>query len=93
MVGATYAEAIRTARATLGNGVPILVPGVGAQGGQLSTTVREGVDGHGRALLINASRSILFASSGPDWKEAAGREAERLKVQINQLRSGLGTRR
>lgn len=90
VVGATYADAVRVARASLGNGVPILVPGVGAQGGQLSTTVREGVDARGRGLLINASRSILFASSGPDWKAAAGREAERLKVQVNQLRSGLG---
>ncbi|MFI5419125.1 MAG: orotidine-5'-phosphate decarboxylase [Candidatus Lutacidiplasmatales archaeon] len=91
VVGATYTEAIHTARQTLGNGVPILVPGVGAQGGQLSGTVREGVDGHGRALLVNSSRSILFASDGKDWKTAAGAEAERLKVQINQLRSGLRT--
>ena len=92
VVGATYADAVRVARQALGNGVPILVPGVGAQGGQLSSTVREGVDAKGRALLINASRSILFASSGADWKKSAGSEAERLKVQINQLRSGLGKR-
>ncbi|HZY91782.1 MAG TPA: orotidine-5'-phosphate decarboxylase [Thermoplasmata archaeon] len=92
VVGATYSEAIRLARATLGNGVPILVPGIGAQGGQLATTVREGVDGHGRALLVSASRSILYASSGPDWKKAAAVETERLKVQINQLRTGLGKR-
>jgi orotidine-5'-phosphate decarboxylase len=92
VVGATFSDAIRLARRTLGNGVPILVPGIGAQGGQLATTVREGVDGHGRALLVSASRSILYASAGPDWKKAAGAEAERLKVQINQLRAGLGTR-
>ncbi len=92
VVGATFAEAIRTARQTLGNGVPILVPGVGAQGGQLSTTVREGVDAHGRALLVNASRSVLYASAGPDWKEAAAHEARRLMVEINQLRAGLGKR-
>jgi orotidine-5'-phosphate decarboxylase len=92
VVGATYIDAIRAARAALGLGVPILVPGVGAQGGQLSATVREGVDGHGRALLVNSSRGILFASSGKDWKKAAGAEAKRLKDQINQLRSGLGTR-
>ena len=92
VVGATYSEAIRLARAALGNGVPILVPGIGAQGGQLATTVREGVDGHGRALLVSASRSILYASNGPDWKKAASAEAERLKVQINQLRTGLGKR-
>ena len=92
VVGATYADAIRVARQALGNGVPILVPGVGAQGGQLSATIRDGVDAHGQALLVNASRSILYASAGPDWKAAAAREADRMRVQINQLRSGIGKR-
>ncbi|HEV8050593.1 MAG TPA: orotidine-5'-phosphate decarboxylase [Thermoplasmata archaeon] len=92
VVGATYIDAIRAARAQLGNEVPILVPGVGAQGGQLSATVREGVDGNGRGLLINSSRGIIFASNGKDWKKAAGAEAKRLMEQINQLRAGLGTR-
>jgi orotidine-5'-phosphate decarboxylase len=91
VLGATYAELFRSARESLGNGVPILVPGVGAQGGQLSTTVREGVDAHGRGLLVNSSRGIIFASAGADWKKAAGEEANRLKTQINQLRSGLRT--
>jgi len=91
VLGATFSEAFHAARATLGNGIPMLVPGIGAQGGSLSTAVREGVDAHGRALLVNASRSILYASAGTDWKKAAGGEAERLKVQINQLRAGLRT--
>jgi orotidine-5'-phosphate decarboxylase len=91
VIGATFADAFRHARATLGNGIPILVPGIGAQGGSLATAVREGVDAHGRALIVNASRSILYASSESDWKRAAGAEAERLKVQINQLRAGLRT--
>jgi orotidine-5'-phosphate decarboxylase len=92
VVGATYADAVRLAREALGNQVPILVPGVGAQGGQLSTTVREGADASGRALIVNASRSILYASGGPDWKKAARSEAVRLSTQINQLRSGLSKR-
>jgi orotidine-5'-phosphate decarboxylase len=92
VVGATYADAVRVARQLLGNEFPILVPGVGAQGGALSTTVREGVDARGRALLISASRSILYASRGPDWASAARAEAERLAGQINQLRAGLRTR-
>ena len=92
VVGSTYPEAIRLARQNLGNGVPILVPGVGAQGGQLSSAVRDGVDQHGRALLVSASRSILYASAGPDWKKAAGLEAKRMMEQINQLRAGIGTR-
>jgi orotidine-5'-phosphate decarboxylase len=91
VLGATFSEAFHAARATLGNGIPILVPGVGAQGGSLATAVREGVDAHGRALLVNASRSVLYASSGSDWRKAAGAEAKRLKVQINQLRAGLRT--
>jgi orotidine-5'-phosphate decarboxylase len=72
--------------------VPILVPGVGAQGGQLSSVVRDGVDAQGRALLINASRSVIYASAGPDWKKAAAAEAKRMMDQINQLRAGIGTR-
>ncbi len=91
VVGATYADAVRVARQLLGNEFPILVPGVGAQGGALSTTVREGVDARGRALLVNSSRSILYASRGPDWAEAARAEAQRLSGQINQLRAGLRT--
>ncbi len=91
VLGATFSDALRTARETLGTGVPILVPGIGAQGGSLATTVREGVDAHGRGLLVNASRSILYASAEKDWRRAAGREAERTKVQINQLRLGLRT--
>jgi orotidine-5'-phosphate decarboxylase len=89
VVGATYADAVRVARQMLGNEFPILVPGVGAQGGALSTTVREGVDARGRALLVSSSRSILYASRGPDWATAARAEAERLAGQINQLRAGL----
>jgi orotidine-5'-phosphate decarboxylase len=91
VVGATYSDAFRAARSALGNRIPILVPGIGAQGGSLSTAVREGVDAEGRALLVNASRSIIYAASDANWKKAAGAEALRLKVQINQLRAGLRT--
>ena len=91
VIGATFSDAFRAARASLGNAIPILVPGVGAQGGSLSSAVRDGVDAHGRGLLVNASRSVLYASANADWKKAAGAEAERLKIQINQLRAGLRT--
>jgi orotidine-5'-phosphate decarboxylase len=91
VLGATFSDAFRAARSLLGNGIPILVPGVGAQGGSLSSAVRDGVDAHGRGLLISASRSIIYASAGDDWRKAAGAEAARLKVQINQLRAGLRT--
>jgi orotidine-5'-phosphate decarboxylase len=91
VLGATFSDGFRAARSLLGNSIPILVPGVGSQGGSLATAVRDGVDAHGRALLVSASRSIIYASAGTDWRKAAGAEAGRLKVQINQLRAGLRT--
>ena len=91
VLGSTFSDTFRGARSLLGNTIPILVPGVGAQGGSLASAVRDGVDAHGRALLVNASRSIIYASAGADWKRAAGAEAARLKVQINQLRAALRT--
>lgn len=78
VVGATYPAALTEVRAGLGGTVPLLVPGIGKQGGSLEEVLtRAKGEGHG-ALLINASRSILEASRGPDWKEAAGAEAARL---------------
>ncbi len=91
VLGATFSDGFRAARSLLGNTIPILVPGVGTQGGSLATAVRDGVDAHGRGLLISSSRSIIYASAGPDWRKAAGAEAARLQVQINQLRAGLRT--
>jgi orotidine-5'-phosphate decarboxylase len=91
VVGATFSDTFRAARSALGNKIPILVPGIGAQGGSLATAVREGVDAEGRGLILSASRSIIFAASDKNWRKAAGAEAARLKVQINQLRAGLRT--
>jgi orotidine-5'-phosphate decarboxylase len=54
--------------------LPILVPGIGAQGGELAAAVRAGVTADGTGLLVSASRSILYASSGDDFA-AAAREA------------------
>lgn len=86
VVGATYPHAVGRARKVLGENGLLLIPGVGAQGGELEASVRAGVGAHGRGLLINASRSILFASPGKDWARAAGAEAERLRDRINAAR-------
>lgn len=62
----------------------LLVPGVGAQGGSLEEVVRYGmIDDCG--LLVNSSRGIIYASSGDDYAEAAGREAEKLRDQMSEL--------
>lgn len=78
VVGATFPEALTRARSLLGGAVPLLIPGVGSQGGDLGTALTNGRGDGAGALLINSSRGILFASSGEDWKAAAKAEASRL---------------
>lgn len=86
VVGATYPEAIQSARKALGSTGLILVPGVGVQGGALEASVRAGIDPNGRGLLLAVSRSIIYASRGADWAQAAGDEAGRLVDRINAAR-------
>ncbi len=70
VVGATVPEVMARVRAEVDD-MPLLVPGVGAQGGDLARTVAVGRDSRGRGLIINASRSVLYASNGPDFVQAA----------------------
>ena len=84
VVGATVTAQLARVRA-LCPGMPLLVPGVGAQGGALEEAVRAGVDSAGRLALINSSRGIIYASRGPDFAEAAAREARRLRDAINDV--------
>ena len=64
----------------------ILIPGIGAQGGDVEQTVKAGVDTHGGNAMINASRSIIFVGSGMDYAVKAREEAEKLKNSINNFR-------
>jgi orotidine-5'-phosphate decarboxylase len=89
VVGATYPDELRAVRAVAGD-LPILVPGLGAQGGELAATVRAGLDSARQGLILSASRSVLYASSGPDFASAARREAARLRIEIERLRAGPG---
>jgi len=88
VVGATYPADLAAVRATLPD-APILVPGIGAQGGDLAATVTAGQDVHGGGLLISASRGVLYASSGSDFAAAARAEAVRLREAINARRNRL----
>jgi len=84
VVGATYPEELRRVRALAGD-LPILVPGVGAQGGDLEAVIRNGLDARGYGLIISLSRSVLYASSGADFAEAGRREVERTLQAIADL--------
>jgi len=64
----------------------LLVPGIGAQGADLNAAVTAALRTDGRGALIAISRSILFASAGPDHAEAANKAAERYRTAVNALR-------
>ncbi|MDP3685409.1 MAG: hypothetical protein Q8R32_01090, partial [bacterium] len=83
VAGATSPDELREVRGIVGD-MPILIPGIGAQGGDLEKTVAAGRDSRGRGMIINASRSIIFASKGADFAEAARRETLKLRDLINQ---------
>ncbi len=82
VVGATYAEELKLIRQRLPD-MPLLIPGIGAQGGELSRVVSYGVDAGREKTIINSSRQILYASKGKDFAEAARRAAAELRDQIN----------
>jgi orotidine-5'-phosphate decarboxylase len=74
VVGATYPDELRDVRAMVGD-LPLLVPGVGAQGGDIAATVSAGADSSGAGMVINSSRAILYASNAADFADAARAEA------------------
>ncbi len=85
VVGATYPEELARLR-EIAPALPFLIPGVGAQGGSLEAAVTHGPTNGGIGPVINSSRSILYASSGPDFAKAARAAALALRNQINQFR-------
>jgi len=86
VVGATYPADVAAVRRVAPN-APILLPGVGAQAGDLERSVRAGIDAEGGGTIVNASRAILYASSDSSWPMAARAEAEKLRSAINAARA------
>lgn len=82
VVGATYPEEMRQIRKICPQ-VPILIPGVGAQGGDLEAAAQAGVDAQGERAILSSSRAILYSSAGEDFAQAAANEARRTRDQIN----------
>ena len=92
VVGATYPEQLSVVRGRC-PGAPILIPAVGAQGGELEAAVKNGLDtsGGGPNILINSSRSILYADGSADgFADAARGAAARLREGINAALEGAG---
>jgi orotidine-5'-phosphate decarboxylase len=82
VVGATYPEEMRAVREDVSAEMPILIPGVGAQGGDVAAVVGVNREVRSDAFLIAASRSIIYASGGEDFAEAAGAAAQLLDAEV-----------
>ena len=85
VVGATRPDDVATVR-ELVPGMPILAPGVGAQGGALEATVRAGFGPEPAGVLVNAGRSALWAGNGPDYAQAVREKVEAMRAAIEDAR-------
>ena len=86
VVGATYPDELRIIRGILGEDVPLLIPGVGKQGGDVEKTVKNGVNKKGEMAIINSSRGIIFAGGNEDFAEKSRIKASSLRDEINKYR-------
>ena len=86
VVGATYPRELAEVREIVGN-MPFLVPGVGAQGGDVAQAVQSGQTAAGAGLVVSSSRGILYASSGENFASAAREATVKLRDQINASRA------
>jgi orotidine-5'-phosphate decarboxylase len=82
VVGATFPAEIARVRAIVGD-MPLLVPGIGAQGGDIAATVEAGRTGNAAGLMINSSRAILYAGKDEDFAATARKVAEETRAAIN----------
>jgi orotidine-5'-phosphate decarboxylase len=86
VVGATYPEELRKIRKILGEDIPLLIPGVGKQGGDIEKTVRFGTNKDGKMAIINSSRGIIFAGNDKYFADKAREAALTMNQKINEIR-------
>jgi orotidine-5'-phosphate decarboxylase len=82
VAGATYPAELKGLRAICGDGVPFLIPGVGAQGGDAKQAAANGADAKGRFALVNVGRGILQAGKGDDWQAQVGAAARKFAGEL-----------
>jgi orotidine-5'-phosphate decarboxylase len=83
VVGATYPEEMHKIR-TIAPEIPFLIPGIGAQGGEIDSVVRVGKNAHRQGMMISSSRAIIFASSGEGFAQAARTKAQEVDGVIRK---------
>jgi len=82
VAGATYPDELATLRSICGEGVPLLIPGVGAQGADAKATLAKGADRTGSFAVVNVGRAILNAGKGEDWRDLVGAAAKRFAKDL-----------
>jgi orotidine-5'-phosphate decarboxylase len=82
VVGATYPSELKDIRAIIGE-MGILLPGIGAQGGDLEQAILNGINRKKEGVIINSGRKVLEASTGSDFGQAARAEVQRMNTEIN----------
>jgi orotidine-5'-phosphate decarboxylase len=85
VVGATYPEELSRVREIVGD-MTLLVPGIGAQGGDVEKTMKAGLNSKNAGMIVNSSRGIIFASNGIDFAKRASEETMKLQKEINAWR-------
>lgn len=85
VVGATFPGELNEVRAIVGD-MPLLIPGIGAQGGDVEAVIHQGKNADGNGLIVSSSRAILYASGHDDYAEAAASAAKSLRDEINRYR-------
>ena len=90
VVGATYPEELKRVRSICPE-MPLLIPGIGAQGGDLASAVNSGTDAQGEKAIIAISRQILYASKERDFAQAARNRARKIRSQIDSYLSQMET--
>lgn len=84
VAGGTYPDQLARIRIIIGD-MPMLIPGIGAQGGNVEEVVKAGLNSKKQGIIINSSSAILYASAGDDFAEAAAQEAQRLHTEITHF--------
>ncbi len=85
VVGATHPDELAGIRKIVPS-LPLLIPGIGAQGGDLEASVKNGTDENGSMALFNSSRAVIYASSGTDFAKAAAKAAMETRDALNAAR-------
>jgi orotidine-5'-phosphate decarboxylase len=82
VAGATYPDELAKLRGICGDGVPLLIPGVGAQGADARTSLQKGADSTGQFAVVNVGRGILQAGKGDDWRDQVAKAAKKFAADL-----------